>query len=690
MAGRIPQYFLDDLLARVDIIDVVDQRVKLKKTGRNYSACCPFHKEKTPSFSVSPDKQFYYCFGCGASGNAIGFLMDFDHIDFPEAVDTIAGQLGLEVPHEQGPKRRGPDNSELYTLMDKAVEHFDRQLKHHNQSPRAAHYLKQRGLNAETCKAFGIGFAPPGWDNLQKELATSPEKEKQLITTGMLVHNEESNRIYDRFRDRIMFPIKDSRGRYIAFGGRVLGDEKPKYLNSPESPIFHKGRELYGLYEARQANRKLNRVIVVEGYMDVVALAQQGISNSVATLGTATTPDHMQKLFKVVPEVVFCFDGDDAGRRAAWKALESTLPQMEDGRQARFLFLPQGEDPDSMVRKEGPEQFTQRIKDQTLSLDNFLFRDLEDGLDLNTMDGRARLAKLAQPYLKQLPEGMFHQLLIKKLSDITGLDSQYLTSHFEEEAASAEAQAKSSPPAQQMAIQPQQAEHNPPSFDHVEAYADYHGQLNQDHSQYEHTYDYGYIHQKAPQQKAPQQKAPQQKAPQQKFESYGERQGRNKFTKRPARSITARIVSSGYAIRQLLCNPEFAKEVPEPFDNLTLSNDPDSQLLVEMLKTLKKKPELAAGTLIAQWYGTASGIRLQSLAALELTTEPHWQEFKETLDELRKKSSEEKLNMENSTLHDNLRGKKTGQIDEELKKRFREAHRKNQLKAGVSGSEEKK
>ena len=433
----------------------------------------------------------------------------------------------------------------------------------------------------------------------------------------MLVHNEDSDRIYDRFRDRIMFPIRDSRGRYIAFGGRVLGDEKPKYLNSPESPIFHKGRELYGLYEARQANRKLNRIIVVEGYMDVVALTQQGITNSVATLGTATTPEHMQKLYKVVPEVVFCFDGDDAGRRAAWKALESTLPQMEDGRQARFLFLPQGEDPDSMVRQEGSDQFTQRIKHQALSLDNFLFRELEGDLDLNTMDGRARLAKLAQPYLKQLPEGMFHQLLIKKLSDITGLDSQYLTTRFEEEA-EAEAQTKAATPPQQMAIQPQQADHNPPSFDygsdynHAEAYADYHEQTHQKPAHYEPAYDYGHS---------------QQKASSQKFKPSKNQQGGFIASERPVKHTTALLAASGYAIRQLLCNPEFAKEVSEPFDNLLLSNDPDSQLLVELLKTLKKQPEIATGTLIAQWYGTEQGKRLQSLAALDHGTQAHWNEF---------------------------------------------------------------
>lgn len=652
MAGRIPQYFLDDLLARIDIVDVIDSRVKLKKTGRNYSACCPFHKEKTPSFSVSPDKQFYYCFGCGVSGNAIGFLMKLDHLSFPEAVDTLAGQLGLEVPHEQGPKRQGPDNTELYTLMSKSVDLFTRQLQQHAQSPKAINYLKQRGLDSPTCQAFGIGFAPPGWDNLQKELATSPEKEKQLVTTGMLVHNEDSDRIYDRFRERIMFPIRDSRGRYIAFGGRVLGDEKPKYLNSPESPIFHKGRELYGLYEARQANRKLSRIIVVEGYMDVVALAQQGITNAVATLGTATTTDHMQRLFKVVPEVVFCFDGDDAGRRAAWKALESTLPSMEDGRQARFLFLPQGEDPDSMVRQEGSEAFIQRIKDQALSLDNFLFRELEQELDLNTMDGRARLAKMAQPYLSKLPAGVFHQLLIKKLSDITGLDSQYLSMHFEEEAAEqAPAVQVATPAPVQQEIPGSESHYYDQSGYHTPDYPDYY---HQDHGTAEHYHEYSQPVAKNTQQK-----------------SYGKKKYAREFAQ-PVFKHAPRFatVGAGYAIRQLICNPDFAKEVKEPFDDLHLDNDADTSLLIELLKTLKKQPDLKPGTLIAQWYGTEHGKRLQSLIALDHATEAHWDEFNETLKTLRSKHQELKKKNDFRSLLNTLKNKSPSQMSEDERQLF--------------------
>ncbi|WP_066016896.1 DNA primase [Endozoicomonas atrinae] len=640
MAGRIPQYFIDDLLTRIDIVDVIDNRVKLKKTGRNYSACCPFHKEKTPSFTVSPDKQFYYCFGCGASGNALGFVMDHDHLDFPEAIDTLAGQLGLEVPREENPlKQRGPDHSELYNLMDRAVDFYSRQLKQHEQSPRASHYLKNRGLDQQTCQHFAIGFAPPGWDNLKKELATSPEKEQQLITTGMLVKNEDRNTVYDRFRERIIFPIRDSRGRYIAFGGRVLGDEKPKYLNSPESPIFHKGKELYGLFEARQANRKLSRILVVEGYMDVVALAQQGITNAVATLGTATTSDHMQRLFKVVPEVIFCFDGDDAGRRAAWRALESTLSNMQDGRQARFLFLPQGEDPDSMVRKEGSESFIERIKSQAISLDNLLFRELESELDLTTMDGRARLAKLAQPYIDKLPEGLFRQLLLKKLSDRTGLDTHYLEAHFQESARTRESTTS----------RPEPETQNTPSGQEEHFH----------HSHYEAMpfFDADYEER--------------QYTPEEHTNHTAPETSRRLSPTRQTNS--ARLVTSGYAIRQLLCNPEFAQEVSEPFDNLKLENDSDSKLLIDLLTILKKEPSLKTSTLIAQWYGTEKGERLQALAALDHGTTAHRDEFLETLAKIRKKHNEAHNHNEHSSfLISSLQNKRPSQLDEETRKKYLE------------------
>ncbi|MFK0572955.1 DNA primase [Endozoicomonas sp.] len=642
MAGRIPQYFIDDLLTRIDIIDVIDHRVKLKKTGRNYSACCPFHKEKTPSFTVSPDKQFYYCFGCGASGNALGFVMDHDHLDFPEAIDTLAGQLGLEVPRdESSQKQRGPDHSELYNLMDRSVDFYSRQLKQHEQSPRASHYLKNRGLDQQTCQHFAIGFAPPGWDNLKKELATSPEKEQQLITTGMLVKNEDRNTIYDRFRDRIIFPIRDSRGRYIAFGGRVLGDEKPKYLNSPESPIFHKGKELYGLWEARQANRKLSRILVVEGYMDVVALTQQGITNAVATLGTATTPEHLQRLFKVVPEVVFCFDGDDAGRRAAWRALESTLPNMQDGRQARFLFLPQGEDPDTMVRKEGAERFVERIRNEALSLDKLLFRELEADLDLTTMDGRARLAKLAQPYIGKLPESLFRQLLLKMLSDHTGLDTHYLETHFQENTQTREQPVKTRP-------EPEPKHHDASATHDAYFYGDSHEPAA--------PYDTGYEQTHYP------------PGQQQSYHSPATATPRRFHN--PQKS--ARLATSGYAIRQLLCNPEFALEAAEPLDDLKLENDSDSQLLIDLLQTLKKNPALKTSTLIAQWYGTEKGDRLKALAALDHGTTAHRDEFLETLASIRKKTGLNHQQNQYKNLLQSIQNKKPGQLDEDMRRQFRE------------------
>ncbi|WP_027950374.1 DNA primase [Haliea salexigens] len=424
MAGRIPQKFLDDLLDRVDIVEVIDRRVKLKKTGKNYSARCPFHEEKTPSFSVNPDKQFYYCFGCGAGGNALGFVMDYENVDFPQAVETLAGSLGLEVPREQSrPGSSQPSREEtgkpLYALLEQAARYYQKQLRTHPDASRAVTYLKQRGLTGEIAKRFDLGFAPPGWDNLLQALGNSEEQRKLLLEAGMLVQNE-AGRTYDRFRDRVMFPIRDQRGRIIAFGGRVLGDDKPKYLNSPETPVFSKGRELYGLYQARQANRKLERVLVVEGYMDVIALAQHDITQATATLGTATSQTHLERLYRLTPEVVFCFDGDAAGRKAALRALETVLPCMEDGRQARFLFLDEGEDPDTLVRKLGSEAFRELVKRAT-PLEAFLFDAVSEGLDTATLEGRARLSKLALPWLRQLPDGVFRQLMFRALAERTGL-----------------------------------------------------------------------------------------------------------------------------------------------------------------------------------------------------------------------------------------------------------------------------
>ena len=659
MAGRIPQTFIDDLLARVDIVDVVDSRVKLKKTGRNYSACCPFHKEKTPSFTVSPDKQFYYCFGCGASGNAVGFVMDFDHMDFPAAVDNLAGTQGMEVPREQGSQHSNrPDYSELYELMIQASDYYQKQLKAAKDAPKVINYLKQRGLDGQTCKHFGIGYAPQGWDNLQNLLATSSEKEDQLVKTGMLVEKEENKNRYDRFRDRVMFPIRDSRGRIIAFGGRVLGDAKPKYLNSPESPIFHKGRELYGLYEAKKSNRSLERILVVEGYMDVVALAQLGITNAVATLGTATTLEHMQRLFKTVPEVVFCFDGDDAGRRAAWRALESTLPNMQDGRQARFLFLPQGEDPDSMVRQEGSEQFLQRIQEQALSLDTFLFKELEDGLDLNTMDGRARLTKLAEPYLGKLPDGIFRQLLLQKMSELTGLDATRLEAHLN--AGTEKPSAK--------AAAPDNTTHDH-HYDHHEHYyqaePDYADHYDGHFAQESYNYSQNTQHNANNYQKS-----------------------KGFFDKRPKNfdpvleRTQIKVGRSIYAIRHLLCNPQLAADV-NCIDTLAQDSDADTELLVELLRTLKQQPKLATSALIAQWLGTDKGKRLKQVATLELGHEPDDGEFWEAIKRISDKVADLKHQQASNKLSSSLANRKPNQLDEKQRNEYEEFLKKHKARLGI-------
>ncbi len=422
MAGKIPAQFIDDLIDRVDIVDLINGRVQLKKTGRDYQACCPFHDEKTPSFTVSREKQFYHCFGCGAHGTAVGFLMEYDNMGFVDAIEELAQQQGLEVPREGG-HSSGPDLRPLYETLEHTTSFYGQQLRKHPQAQQAVAYLKDRGLSGEIAAEFGVGYAPPGWDNLINQLGSDKEGLERLRITGMI--SEPDGKCYDRFRNRIMFPIRDRRGRVIAFGGRVLGDDKPKYLNSPETPIFHKGRELYGLYEAHQALRKIQQLLVVEGYMDVVALAQFGIRYAVATLGTATTSEHMEQLFRATHKVVFCYDGDRAGREAGWKALKTTLPLMRDGREARFLFLPDGEDPDTLIRKEGTEAFTQRI-DNATPLSQFMFDRLSEEVDTSEPGGRARLAELAKPLISTLPKGVFRDILQQQLNQIVGLDTSHI------------------------------------------------------------------------------------------------------------------------------------------------------------------------------------------------------------------------------------------------------------------------
>jgi DNA primase len=422
----IPPEFIDEVLARIDIVEIVEARVTLKKSGQNHTGLCPFHDEKSPSFSVSQDKQFYYCFGCQASGSALKFLMEYDRMDFVAAVEFLAQRVGLEVPSDrQVNKGESAKRKSIYEILEQCSAYYRDQLRHHASKDRAVDYLKARGVSGEVARDFGLGYVPAGWDNLMNKFSVSNADRQLLIDAGMLTENDDGSKTYDRFRDRIMFPIRDLRGRTIAFGGRVLdADSKPKYLNSPETTVFHKGRELYGLFEARK-RVKLTKLIVVEGYMDVVALAQHDIRYSVATLGTATSTDHIERMFKIVPQIIFCFDGDRAGRNAAWKALQSTLPAMHDGCDAKFLFVPDGDDPDSLVRREGREEFEKRI-DSSLGLTEFFFASLAADLDVESVEGRAALSKAAVPLISSIPEGVFKQLIINELSNRTGLDAERL------------------------------------------------------------------------------------------------------------------------------------------------------------------------------------------------------------------------------------------------------------------------
>jgi DNA primase len=422
MRGRIPDSFIDELLARVDIVDTVERRVPLKKAGREWTASCPFHDERTPTFYVSPQKQFYHCFGCGAHGSAIKFLMEYERLEFPDAVEELAQSVSLTVVYE-GRRDDAPreDRTDLYALLDAAAHWYEGELQ---RSPEARAYCEQRGIDAATAKAFRVGWAPAGWDGLMRALGTSPQRIGLLEQAGMLSSGDAGKK-FDRFRERLMFPILDRRGRVIAFGGRVLSAEQtPKYLNSPETPLFHKGRELFALWQVKQANTQLKRIVVVEGYMDVIALHQAGLPVAVATLGTATTPEHTELLFRATPDVVFCFDGDRAGRAAAWKALEAALPRLRDGRQGYFLFLPDGEDPDSLVRKEGRDGLERRLREAT-PLSDYFFDELARDVDTRSLDGRARLAERARPLIARLPDGAFRDLMAQELERRTGAQAVF-------------------------------------------------------------------------------------------------------------------------------------------------------------------------------------------------------------------------------------------------------------------------
>ena len=587
MAGLIPQSFIDDLLNRTDIVDVVSSRVQLKKAGKNYTACCPFHKEKTPSFSVSPDKQFYYCFGCGAGGNALGFLMDHDNLDFPQAVEDLAKAAGMEIPREESGrphKPRQPTDSPLYPLLTAAADFYRQALKSHPQRKAAVEYLKGRGLTGEIARDFGLGFAPPGWDNLYKHLSSDTLQQKAMIDAGLLVENAETGKRYDRFRDRVMFPIRDSRGRIIAFGGRVLGDDKPKYLNSPETPVFHKGQELYGLFEARKNNRNLDEIIVVEGYMDVIALAQQGLRNAVATLGTATSEEHLKRLFRVVPSVLFCFDGDQAGRNAAWRALEATLSSLQDGRRARFLFLPEGEDPDTLVRSEGTDAFRARINQHAQPLADYFFQQLTEEADPRSLEGKAHMATLAAPLIDKVPGANLRTLMRQRLLEITGLSGEAVS--------------------QLVHSAPQDAP--PPTYDPG---MDYDAMPN-----------YSDFHQ------------PQEAyAPQQEWTPKKPGAGGKQWDKKPwskngkrgdrdeayaPRTPVAVEAPTLIALRTLIHHPQLAGKV-ESADHFANESNTYAQVLIALIEAVQKNPKLNSIQLMARWHGTEQGRLLKALAEKE-------------------------------------------------------------------------
>ncbi|WP_420554900.1 DNA primase [Neptuniibacter marinus] len=571
MAGRIPQSFIDDLLARVNIIDVLDGRVqKLKRAGKNYSGLCPFHKEKTPSFSANQEKQFYYCFGCGAGGNALGFLMDYENISFPEAVEELAKTAGMEVPRDDSPHQREKDQQlkTLYTLLDAATTYYEEQLRNNDTRTDAVNYLKSRGLSGQAAKAFSIGFAPSGWDNLLTHLTDGDlEKAKQLEEAGMLIHNEERDSRYDRFRNRIMFPIRDQRGRTIGFGGRVLGDDKPKYLNSPETPTFHKSRELYGLYEARKHNSKLDRLIIVEGYMDVVGLAQYGIHYAVATLGTATTDQHLERLFKIVPEIIFCFDGDNAGREAAVRALKTTMPVIEDGKEARFLFLPEGEDPDSLVRQEGEVAFSERLsKAQPLS--EFFFKSYSENADLDSMDGRARFSTEVLPTINSMRPSLLQQMMLDRICELTNLSLEQLqtTVNFHE------------------AITPSTPQTSP-SVQTESTYSEYDYQPN-DHAHYADSerHDYDTVNTYSPHNRD-------------EFNSNNVKKSLRPYQQRPSNtelSFAAKLIAL------LLHYPQLASAHQFP-EGLKLSEEQDIKLLIQLIDYYSSNPNATLGQLAVDW-----------------------------------------------------------------------------------------
>ena len=575
MTGLIPQSFIDDLLHRTDIVEVIDKRVPLKKRGNNYTACCPFHQEKTPSFSVNQDRQFYYCFGCGAGGNAIGFVMNFEQSEFPQALETLARDAGLEVPREESKaqQQKSSENAEIIKVLELASKFYQFQLRQHSNKNEAVSYLKDRGVSGEIARDFGLGYAPAGWDNLIKAVVSDEKHEQSLLRAGLIIQrNKEKNdekekdgqrRYYDRFRERIIFPIRDSRGRTIAFGGRVLNDEKPKYLNSPETAVFHKSSELYGLFEAKKSGEKFTKLLLVEGYMDVIALAQMGIKNAVATLGTATSSKHLIRMFRQVTEIIFCFDGDDAGGAAAWRALETTLPLMQDGRQVKFLFLPSGTDPDTHVRAVGKEKFKLELE-SAKPLEDFFFEKLSEDLDMNSIEGKARLSNLSKKYIRQIPRGVYAQLMLDRLSQTLGVSSESLDLLLSTNAPKQE----STPP-----ITP---------------------------------------------------------IPNTEWQSSRGRKTTN------TKLSTYRKPASVKAIELLLRNPEIALSVNQNLEPLRTAEDEGRKLLLSLVEMVKKDPNTEVFTLLGYCYGTSLGSQLTQLLAAEKITpqEGVEKEFLQILDNI--------------------------------------------------------
>lgn len=652
--SRIPSAFIDDLLNRLDIVDIIDHRVKLKRAGKNYSACCPFHQEKTPSFTVSPDKQFYYCFGCGATGNALGFLMEYENLGFIDAVENLAKHAGMEVPREENKfaEKRDSRLKLLYKILEQASEFYQTQLREHPQKEKPVNYLKNRGLSGVIAKMFGIGFAPPGHHNLMQKLGQNEEAIEQLIDTGLVIKREDDGRKYDRFRFRIMFPIRDVRGRVIGFGGRVLGDDKPKYLNSPETDVFHKSRELYGLYEARQANRKLEQLVVVEGYMDVIALAQYGINNAVATMGTACGEEHLTLAFRFVSEIVFCFDGDNAGRNAAKRALTNSLSAMEDGRQIKFLFLPEGQDPDSLVRQIGAERFKAQL-DNAVPLEEFLFEAAAENIDTSKMEGRARFSKVAAPLIAMLPEGIFRELMFDNLAKRTGLSPEVLRELQKEKVQLADTvPPRPKPPAEQVKPPAHHMESGHPALDYE-----------------------GYIPEDAPYDAPPpdyMHSAP----PNMDYVEPPRQPGADEqtFTFRYKSSVS--LSSAKIATILLLENPKLLSQIGHK-----PSFKPETeelQRLSELISYLEKRPESNFNTILGFWGGSKGVEEQQNLAKLlanqlmsnakTIETYDPLSEFQNALNKIESAQLKAAVSLELAT----LKAKGLENLSLEEKNRFRE------------------